>query len=169
MKRESKRRLSIGWPLITGAILIVILLALTIIVTGNRDSTNLENGLVQFIAFGFGTAIAIGIGYVSAKEQAREIVRPHGRKAVRRIVTLGSGIQAFRALIETEWQRMEHQAAESGQVEAFEVQKTFEVLSSQVAGQLRVVEDAIEDWRDVVPEEVAAIEGQGERSQQNGG
>lgn len=168
MNQAPNRRFSVGWPLIVGAALIVVLLALTILVTGNRHSTKLENGLLQFVAFAISTAIAIAIGYISAREQAKEIVRPHGRKAVRRIVTLGSGIQSFRSILESERERMEHQASQSGQIQAFEVQKTFEVLSSQVGGQLRVVEDAIEDWRDVVPEEVAAIETQGEGSQDGG-
>ncbi len=34
----------------------------------------------------------------------------------------------------------------------------FDLLESQIAGELRTVSDALEDWRDIVPEEVEAME-----------
>jgi hypothetical protein len=144
--------------------LLVVLLILTIVVTGNPKSTSLENGLLQFISFVFSTAIALAIGYFSAREQGRELVQPHGRKAVRRIVTLGSGIQSFGEILAAERTRMERQAEQSGSVTLSEVETTFTVLASQIDGQLRTVGDAIEDWRDVVPDEVRAIEEQAQRN-----
>lgn len=139
-------------------VLLLVLLVLTIVIAGNKDSTALENGLLQFIFFAAGTAIAIFLGYISAKEQAKEIVRPHGRKAVRRIVTLGTQIRSFGSLIEVERERLSHQASTGGELDPFEVEKTLEVLASQLDGQLQTIGDSIEDWRDVVPEEVAALE-----------
>jgi hypothetical protein len=147
------------WGLIVGClVLLVVLLTLTIIVTGDEDSTGLENGLLQFIFFAVSTAVAVFLGYISAKEQAKEIVRPHGRKAVRRIVTLGTQIRSFGSVIEVERERLAHRAKADGELDQFEVEKTLEVLASQLDGQLQTIEDSIEDWRDVVPEEVAALE-----------
>lgn len=155
--KDSSRWRFIG-ALVAAGFLLVGLLVLTIIVTGNQSSTKLENGLLQFISFMFSVAIAGGIGYFSAKEQGKAIVRPHGRKAVRRIVTLGDGVRSFGTVIEAERERFSHRGATNGQIELFEVERTFDVLYSQLEGQLRTINDAIEDWRDVVPEDVAAIE-----------
>jgi hypothetical protein len=138
--------------------LLLVLLGLTIAVTGKAKPTGLENGLLQFIFFASSVAVALLLGYLSAKEQAKEIVRPHGRKAVRRIVTLGTQIRSLGSVIQVERERLAHQAQAGKGLEAYEVEKTLEVLSTQLEGQLRTIDDSIEDWRDVVPEEVSALE-----------
>lgn len=140
------------------ALVLVVLLVLTIIITDKAEPSGLENGLLQFIFFAVGTCIAIFLGYISAKEQAKEIVRPHGRKAVRRIVTLGTQVRSLGSVLQVERERFSHQAEAGGKLEAYEVEKTLEILASQLEGQLRTIEDSIEDWRDVVPEEVSALE-----------
>jgi hypothetical protein len=165
MEQGSERRIPVGW-IVLGSALILVLLIVTILVTGRKDATNLENGLVQVFAFALSLAIAIPIGIATARGQAKDIVSPHSIKAVRRIVTLGASIQAFRTILEVERERMAQQSSGDGRLDAIEVDATFMVLTSQVDGQLRVVGDAIADWRDVVPDDVDAVIRQGERSEQ---
>lgn len=153
-----EKRISIPLLLGIGALALVALLALTILITGDEESTKLENGLLQFISFVITVAISVGIGYFSAKEQGRGILKPHGRKSVRRIVNLGDGVRAFGTTIETERARFKHRSDQDGHIDVFEVERTLDVLYGQLEGQIRTVNDAIEDWRDVVPEDVAAIE-----------
>ena len=42
------------------------------------------------------------------------------------------------------------------------------MLEDHVAAQLGIVEDAIEDWRDVVPTDVEAIESQARKTEDDG-
>jgi hypothetical protein len=146
---------------------LVVLLALTILISVLPTTEGLASGLLQFLLFVISTAISIGVGFFSASTQGKEIVKPHGRKAVRRIVTLGNGIRSFAEVLQTERIRMGRQAGDSGTVDLREVETTFVVLESQIQGQLRTVVDAIEDWRDVVPEDVKAIEDQAEKNEDN--
>lgn len=145
-----------------GAILgLLVLFVLTILVTGNEHASELSKGLLQFIFFVAASGLAIDLGRQSLQRGTEDILKPHGRKAVRRIVRLGQGIGGFSGTIATQRELMQHRGSENGgQVEVFEVEGAFAMLEAHVAAQIGIVEDAIEDWRDVVPAEVEAIENQ---------
>jgi hypothetical protein len=146
------------WLLIT-AVVGAGLLAATIWLTGQKDMTNRENGLLQFIFFAAGVALSFYFGRQSVVEAAQDVLRPHGRKAVRRIVNLAQGITSFATVIREQRSLLADQArASSGQVPFEQVEFTFNTLDIVVAGQLRTAADAIEDWRDIVPDEVRALE-----------
>ena len=142
------------------------LLLLTIWITGQEDMTNLESGLLQFILFAAGIAVSFYLGRRSVSEAAQEVLRPHGRKSVRRIVNLAQGITSFRHVIHEQRQLLSEQAAaNAGQVPLGQVEHTFATLEVVIAGQLRTAADAVEDWRDVVPAEVTALEENPEEQQ----
>jgi hypothetical protein len=138
---------------------LIVLFVLTVLVTGNEHASELSKGLLQFIFFAAASGLAIDLGRQSLKKGSEDVLKPHGRKAVRRIVRLGQGIGGFSGTIATQRELMRHRGNENGgQVEVFEVEGAFEMLEAHVAAQIGIVEDAIEDWRDVVPAEVEAIE-----------
>jgi hypothetical protein len=72
---------------------------------------------------------------------------------------LGQGIGSFSGAIATQQALMQERGAPNdGKVDVFEVEGAFATLEAHVNAQLGIVQDAIEDWRDVVPAEVEAIE-----------
>lgn len=144
----------------TGAVLGLIgLFALTVVVTGNEHASELSKGLLQFIFFAAASGLAIDLGRQSLKQGTADVLKPHGLKAVRRIFRLGQAIGSFSGAIATQRELMQRRGEEqNGNVEIFEVEGAFATLESYVTAQLGIVEDAIEDWRDVVPSEVEAIE-----------
>jgi hypothetical protein len=148
----------LGWLL--GTLLIGgSLLAATIYITSRKDMTNLDNGLLQFIFFSVGIAVAYIFGRWSIASAAAEVVKPHGRKAVRRIVNLAQALQSF-GIVLSDLRVLASATADRNQglVPIDEVDRVLDVLDNNLATQLRTVADAIEDWRDIVPEEVEAIE-----------
>ncbi len=147
----------------------VIILVLTVFVTA-RDTQDkvdpLAAGLLQFI-LAAGTLLASYLlGKRDASTNASAVLRPHGRKAVRRIVNLTNGIQSFGAVVSLQRGRLRARAARSGGgLTIDDMEAAFEVLDIQVIGQLRTAEDALEDWRDVVPEDVETVLREGQEAQ----
>jgi hypothetical protein len=149
---------SMAWLLVT-CVVGAGLLALTLWLTSSSDVTDRENGLLSFIFFASGVALSFYFGRQSVAEAAQDVLRPHGKKSVRRIVNLARGISSFGTVMNEQRALLSDQAsANSGQVPFDQVQYTFNTLETVVAAQLRTAADAIEDWRDVVPDEVTALE-----------
>lgn len=148
-------RRSLGLAFVTWAVL----LALTIWLTSEKDMTAREEGLFQFIFFTVGVVISFVLGKQSVADAAQDVLSPHGRKSVRRIVNLAKGLGSLSVVIRQQRILLEEQAdSNQGQVTFTQVSNTFDTLDVVIDGQLRTVADAIEDWRDVVPEEVQALE-----------
>jgi hypothetical protein len=145
------------WRAVLAALGLVLLLVATIVVTGNEKASELEKGLLNFIFFVFAAGLAVYLGRESLSREASEMLRPHGRKAVRRIVALGRGIGTFSTVIETERELIASRS-KGESVDIVTVERAFDILESHVGEQLGTVGDAIEDWRDVVPDEVQALE-----------
>lgn len=146
----------------------VILFALTVVVTANEGASELSKGLLQFIFFVAAAVLAVDLGRQSLRRATADILKPHGRKAVRRIVRLGQGIGSFSGVIATQQDLMkERGASNNGKVDVFEVEGAFATLEAHVNAQLGIVQDAIEDWRDVVPAEVEAIEDQARKPEED--
>jgi hypothetical protein len=144
--------------MIIGGVMLVILLAATIVFTTGDKMTNRERGLLQFIFFAAGAVVAVDVGRQSIKAGARDLLRAHGKKAVRRIVTLAGGLQDLASVIQKERSRIDDRSPGDETVSASEIEGTLDTLEMQTRGQLRMVADAIEDWRDVVPEDVEELE-----------
>jgi hypothetical protein len=155
----------IPWRAIAAVLGLIILFVLTVVVTGNEKASEFSKGLLQFIFFVAAALLAVDLGRQSLKEGASEVLDAHGRKAVRRIVRLGVAIGGITSAIDTQRQLMRGRSGETGEVAVFEVEGTLDVLEHEVLAQLGIVEDAIEDWRDVVPSEVEAIEQHVERQE----
>jgi hypothetical protein len=87
-------------------------------------------------------------------------VRPHAKKAFRRVVTHYRALAAVPALIESQRAMLAEQAARTDDdvVPMAFVQNALWVVDFQINQQLATVNDAMEDWRDIVPDEVEAVE-----------
>ncbi len=141
-----------------------ILLFMTLIVAGfsvytasQRALSNLEGALLQGFTLIFGLAGSFLFGKQSAKNAAREIIKPHARSAFRRLMSLyeslsrvGSEVQNYR---------------NSGGDENGEI--NIAKLEAIVIEQLATADDALEDWRDIVPDDVEELRSKLETPRKN--
>ena len=134
------------WPVLL--ILISLGVAVYFIsVTTTRTLTGLESVLLQIFALATGLAGSFIFGQQSARKAATEIIKPHARSAFRRLLSL------YRSL-----SRVANILASS---QDFESREDYEVMQAKLEGivveQLTTAGDALEDWRDIVPEDVEEL------------
>ena len=80
------------------------------------------------------------------------MIRPHARSAFRRVLALYSSLARLSIRIE----EMKVEGAT----------RQLEIVQALVDEQIRTGQDAMEDWRDIIPKEVEQIE---QRDRQNAG
>ena len=109
-----------------------------------RTLSSLENVLLQFISLAAGLAGSFIFGRQSAREAAKEIIRPHVRSALRRLDSLYESLSRAAEVIESAQQPDVHE----------DYQVPLARLEEIVAGQLISADDAMEDWKDIFPDDV---------------
>lgn len=133
-------------------ILAVVLQGLTTYIVSYRTLTALEGTILQGFSLLLGLAGSYVFGKQSAQVAAREMIKPHARSAFRRLVSLYRSLSRVTLVIQSarDQQRQNNDA-------------TVEIISAIVSEQIAVAGDALEDWRDIVPEELDEIYGQLDR------
>ena len=128
--------------------LAVFVSAVSVSQASSRRLSDLENIQFQIIIMFIGIAGSYLLGGVTAREAAMDIVRPHAKSAFRRVVSL---YESLRRLLYT----MEKlKTSLDGNHQAIEAIERFQDL---VTEQLSTSGDTIEDWSDLVPDEVAKL------------
>ena len=117
-------------------------------IASHRKLTDLENVLFQVISLGVGLIGAYVLGEASAKENAMEIVRPHARSAFRRVLSLYESLSRLLQTMSSSKKLLVENPVAVAAIEKFE---------SLVLEQLCTSGHAIEDWEDLVPEEIAIL------------
>ena len=112
-----------------------------------RTLTSLESTLWQIFVFAAGLAGSFIFGRQSAREAAREMIKPHARSAFRRLLSLYHSLSHAATAIESS------QGSESPE----DAQVVLAKLEVIVVEQLAATDDALEDWRDIVPEDVEEL------------
>jgi hypothetical protein len=151
--------------LLVGAIVVASAggLALTVLVNGRKTVDPLASGLLQFFFVVVGVAASFAFGRISSELAAAELVKRDARKAVRRIVGLARTTQLMSSVINDRREFLERQAGSGAEsIDVNEELRTLAVLDHVILTQLAQAQDSIEDWRDVVPDEVAEVESPGE-------
>ena len=87
-------------------------------------------------------------GQQSVRKAAKDIIKPHARSAFRRLLSLYHSLSRVAATIE------------SSQTSSLPVenQVTLAKLEAIVVEQLASADDAIEEWKDIVPEDVEELD-----------
>ena len=116
-------------------------------VATTRTLTNLESVLLQAFALVTGLIGSFIFGRQSAREAARAIIKPHARSAFRRLLSLYQSLSRVAIAIESS---QNSKAPEDHQV-------ILAKLEAIVVEQLATADDALEDWRDIVPEDVEEL------------
>lgn len=137
-----------GIVLLTGAIIVS---AIFVVVAANRNLSALENVLLQVFSLGLGLIGSYVLGRESARDAAREMVKPHARSAFRRLLSLYRSLSRLAYAIQT--------IRSDGNVNP-ETNNVLDKLEGIVVEQIATADDALEDWRDIVPEDVAELRAQ---------
>jgi hypothetical protein len=137
---------------VPGFLLIVFACAVSVIylqkASGPIKLTELENTLFQVISLGIGILGSFLLGGATAKENAINIVRPHAKSAFRRVLSLYSSLFRLRGTMERIMRDLD------GNPEAM---TALERLKDLVTEQIETSADTLEDWEDLVPDELAKL------------
>jgi hypothetical protein len=109
-----------------------------------RDVSAVENAMFQVLISGFGLIGSYILGQYSARQGAIDIVKPHARASFRRVTAL--------------YKSLYHLSERIDELNQQDFDYRLELIQALVNEQIRTGQDAIDDWRDIVPEEVAEIE-----------
>ena len=138
----------------SGIVLVIlsVLVAITFVVIASfRDLSALENTLLQVFSLGLGLVGSYILGQASANDAAVEMVKPHARSAFRRLVSLTQSLSRQAGSMGLAQQNLTHNPEASAIVER---------MQTVVIEQISIAADALEDWRDVLPEELDALRAQ---------
>ncbi len=113
-----------------------------------RKLSDLENIQFQIITMGIGLLGSYLLGGATAKESAMDIVRPHAKSAFRRVLSLYASLGRLNKTMDKVKQSL------SANPQAITAIERFQDL---VIEQINTSGDTIEDWGDIVPDEVAKI------------
>ena len=126
--------------LIVGAIGGAVALAVAmIIVSAFRPLSTLETALWQLISLVAGLYGSYLLGRRAARDSAMDLLRLHARSAVRRLMAIRESLRRLSVRIE-EFQREEND-------------HRLDVIQAIVEERITLSDSAIEDWRDVAPED----------------
>lgn len=123
--------------LIVIAIMIMILVAYTSTV---RTLTGIEVSILQIVALLASLGGSYIFGHRASKESIKEKIGMQARSAFRRLMSLYASISSVAIFIESE--------------EDIDDSSKLKVIKAIVDGQINTADDALEDWRDLVPESV---------------
>ena len=112
-----------------------------------RTLNGVESVLWQIFVLVAGLTGSFIAGKQTAREAASEIIKPHARSAFRRLISLYNGLSRAANTIESS------QSSKSDE----DYQVLLARLEEIVTAQLTTADDALDDWNDLVPEDVAEL------------
>ena len=113
-----------------------------VFISSTRALTHLESVLLQLISLAFSLVGSFVVGSQFSKRI------PSARSAFRRLQALYRGLSIIAAEIES--------SRTSKSIE--EYRRVMSLLEGLVRSQLVTADDALEDWKDIVPEDVADLQ-----------
>ena len=141
---EKQKNSQLIWPGLIGIVVFVSTIVSVILASTLNLSSDV---LLQFIFLAIGCGVSYWVGRTSVRKAAEEIVKPHAKSAFRRLGSLYDNLSRAATVIQ------------SGQVsdshENYQV--TLARLEEIVATQLITADHALEDWNDIVPDEVEEL------------
>lgn len=122
--------------------------ALFIYMSTVRALTTLENSFFQMFTLSAGLIGSYFLGRESAAQNAKELMKPHARSAFRRLVALYRGLSRIDGEIQVS--RLSLSTDEY-------LNSCLGKLEGMVTEQIATAADALEDWNDIVPEDVQEL------------
>lgn len=116
-----------------------------VILASFRQPTATEVALFQVLILITGLLGSYIFGRDSARAGAMEVVRPHARAAFRRVTALYNSLYRLSERIE--------------ELKDDDDDHRLDLIQALVHEHISTGQDAVEDWRDIIPEEVIQIAG----------
>lgn len=114
-----------------------------IVISAIRPLSTLELVLWQVVSLALGIYGSYRFGQNAARDAARDVVRPHARSATRHLVALWSSLYRLSRRVED--------------YRAVSEDHRLELIQAVIEEQIPVGSSAIEDWRDIVAEDIDEI------------
>lgn len=137
----------------------VVIAAFFIYLSADRNLTTLESSLFQIFTLSVGLIGSYLLGKESAAKNARELMKPHARSAFRRLVALYRGLSRIDGEIQVSRLSMSTEQY---------INSCLGKLEGMVTEQIATAADALEDWNDIVPEDVQELKEKLESAIQRG-
>ena len=118
-----------------------------VLVTLSRPFTPFEASFLQILILAISLFGSYAFAKRSAGAAAQELFRPHARSAFRRVLRIYANLSRLAIIIEDRRQQTSISNA-----------KDLDLIHAVIEQQIPTIGDAIEDWRDIVPEDVKDIE-----------
>lgn len=137
---------------LAGYIFIFIALIVAFSFTGMamfRPLTGFESVLLQVISLFLGILGSYILGRESATNAGKELIKPHAKSAFRRLLSLYYGLSKIATVIQGI--RTQNTADQIPMV-------VLDKLEVMVIDQIRTADDALDDWHDIVPEDVEQLQ-----------
>ncbi|MHB8834379.1 MAG: hypothetical protein ACYC9Y_01510 [Candidatus Methylomirabilia bacterium] len=126
-----------------------ILFAIGFSVTASgRNLTSLENVLLQFFTLAVGFIGSFILGKETARDAARQMIKPHARSAFRRLLSLYRSLSRLSVVI---------QESRASDPDGKNPTAVLDRIEGIVVEQISTADDALEDWQDIVPEDVSEL------------
>ena len=139
---------NVGLLLAGALVLIAIVLAGFLVdTTSDRELTSLEGILFQFLILAAGLTGSYFIGHIFANRTAGDQVRPYAKPAFRRVLNL------YRSLSELRETLNNHFNSDDSDCDT-----VLRVVLATVTEQVRTGGDTLEDWRDIIPDEINEVQ-----------
>lgn len=125
------------------------------------EPNKLAAAMLQVISIALGLTGSFVFGRDQSRQAAAEIIKPHAKSAFRRTRNLYLGLGRQREAIAYQGQQLRDLstgAPGSEKVSLAAALGSLAALDLVAVEQISTADDAMEDWRDLVPDEVAAIE-----------
>lgn len=126
--------------------------------SADRTLSSLELTLYQVISVALGIGASFMAGQKQARTAAADVVRPHAKSAFRRVIAVYRDLSQFGAAVEGSRTILENMTDANGKLSLPQVNSVLDALSNQIRATLGTVNDAADDWRDLVPDDVDELE-----------
>lgn len=146
MKRKRKKNFNIYY--IIAPLLIIISFSLVwffLYIASQRNLSSLENIFLQIFILTTSLAGSFLLGKIFSQNSAYDAIKPHARSAFRRVLALYGGLSRLAKSVDNE-------------INVSKKNNALEKIKAILIEQLATADDALEDWNDIVPEEVEEIE-----------
>ena len=134
-----------------GIIFLIFAILITVLFIGissTRNLTAFENVLFQIISLLSSFIGSYILGKESAQNAAHQMVRPHARSAFRRLLSQYGSLQRL---------AMDIKLIRENENSHPETMHALDKLEGIIIEQIYTADDALGDWEDIVPEDVAEL------------
>jgi hypothetical protein len=147
------------WVAVGVFILAVAVSVITVAVAVSSSPNKLAAGLLQSMAFLLSIVAAFIFGRIASRKSAQDALRSHAKSAFRRSLSIYWAFRRLDDKINEQATTLDTIAAQrNGELDPMLVRLAMDTIQTQVQEQLGTSSDSLEDWRDIVPEEVKLVE-----------